>query len=409
MSFRKNMHKYLPIILLWTNIIAEYFSFHAAANLLWRFIIGPIMLILLVTTYYSLRNFITRRRTYKKRDKIIFTWYIIIILYSIYSIIKPFIQTPFYPLQSRFIFITVMLSFGMLFIFQDPYILKRYFRLWFKYIFLIFIFISIPFYGGCNIMLAMIPLFSIFIKLIPLKKQWIIYFSIILAVFFPAQRIQLVVILIPLIIILLFERFNLKCYKTIIYFFISIPFISLLLYAYTEFNILDFQSYIKTNKIEYGKENLMNDTRTFLYLEAFESSINNDYWLLGRSYAYGYDTTFRIKEEILDKIGVGQRVSEVFAINIYTSMGIIGIIAFTIFFLYSSLKPIRMSQNKYLKILGVMLSLMWVISWISYNNCRLNPMLNCMIIILGMVHSPVLLSMNNHQFELYIKSIYYKR
>lgn len=106
------------------------------------------------------------------------------------------------------------------------------------------------------------------------------------------------------------------------------------------------------------------DTRSFIYVEALSSAISNDYLVLGRSPARGYDTNF-FKDQ-LTVTGKNERFSsEIGIINILTWTGLIGVILYLLLIAKSLLYAVRRSQNIHLIILAVYTFTRYLLSFVE--------------------------------------------
>lgn len=165
-----------------------------------------------------------------------------------------------------------------------------------------------------------------------------------------------------------------KISKKILLFFsiflLIIPIVFFILGVTGEFNIFKFGDYIDVditvaNSFEDGKtENLSVDTRTFLYVETLNSAIEHDYWLFGNSLSQGYYATMFAE---LDEVeGRGMRYStEVCILNVFTNLGLIGVLLFFSVFVYTIINVFLHSNNKTLCILSLLLSFRWMFSFLE--------------------------------------------
>ena len=102
---------------------------------------------------------------------------------------------------------------------------------------------------------------------------------------------------------------------------------------------------------------------TFLYEEVYYSSIHLDSWLLGRSPARG-NISYAFGDE--DMNGRGERIAnEVNILNIFTWMGVIGVLMFSIVFIQATNLAVNYSNNIYCKFLGVYVAYKWMYGWVE--------------------------------------------
>ncbi|WP_299797907.1 hypothetical protein [uncultured Maribacter sp.] len=183
------------------------------------------------------------------------------------------------------------------------------------------------------------------------------------------------------------------------------------------FNVFKMQEYISGDFTfertdTYGdqrQESLVDDTRTFLYEEAIISAINNKYVLFGRSFARGYDSYFQVKraEKIGDIVSTDtiDRISEVAIINIFTWMGITGVVLYFFVFLKVTYLAIYRSNNSYIKIVGLYLSFRWMYGWVE-DFQRLDISTLTLWMLLAICLSKSLRKLNNREVARYIQSIF---
>lgn len=193
--------------------------------------------------------------------------------------------------------------------------------------------------------------------------------------------------------LVLFRRYIHKTVLSAIsIFFICVPIVLFTLGVTGQFNIFKFGDYIDVdisvdNSFEEGeKENLSADTRTLLYVETLVSSIENDYWLFGNSLSQGYYSKSFAQDDEIE--GRGMRYSnEVGILNIFTTLGIVGVILNFWVYLYTIINVFRNCNNKALYILAILLSFRWFFSffeeftkfdlhtiflWIEFGICNSN-------------------------------------
>jgi hypothetical protein len=186
----------------------------------------------------------------------------------------------------------------------------------------------------------------------------------------------------------------------------------LLVTAVTDtFNIFKMEDYISmsfsTNDVDkFGdsnEENLLADTRTFLYIETFYTADYYNSWLFGRSPTRG---TLSDSFGDDDQNGRGERLgSEVAIINIFTWLGLIGVIFYGAIFYQASYLAITQSNNYYCKILGIFIAFRWCYAWIEdFTDFNLNYLL--LWIMIGMCYSTSFRGMSDSEFTSWIIGIF---
>ena len=118
---------------------------------------------------------------------------------------------------------------------------------------------------------------------------------------------------------------------------------------------------------ELKEEDLSTDTRTFIYEEVLQSALRNDYVLCGRSLARGNDSnTFGIHMAEELKTGKFERYqNELCHLNIFTWLGVIGLLLYSLIYLRSSYLAVYHSNSYFLKLIGVFIAFHWAYGWIE--------------------------------------------
>jgi hypothetical protein len=143
----------------------------------------------------------------------------------------------------------------------------------------------------------------------------------------------------------------------------ALPIVLLVLGVTDEFNIFrDNALYfdVTTRKDRVADFMEMNvDTRTFLYIEVFNSMIRRgSSFLIGEGGANGYDTDWFID---VDLNGQGRYGTEVGFLNILLHQGAIGVALYGAMLVVSCVIAIRSSNNKLCKMLGLFLMTRWIL------------------------------------------------
>lgn len=259
----------------------------------------------------------------------------------------------------------------------------------------------------------------IFLPALSTKQRIILFFfaAIVLLADLGA-RSNVIKFAIPLLILTIYY-FRSYLSKSILEFarvmLIVTPFVFFLLGATGTFNIFNTSEYLgeqnvtKTNlKGEQYEENLVGDTRTFIYVEVLQSAINNDYWLFGRSAARGndseafgavnYELTGRY-ERLANEVGVA---------NVFTWMGVIGVILYLLVFIKASFLAVNRSNNIYAKMIGIYVAFRWLYSWVEdVNNFSLNYFM--LWIMIGLCFSYSFRMMSDYEVTIWIRGVFDKR
>jgi len=166
----------------------------------------------------------------------------------------------------------------------------------------------------------------------------------------------------------------------------------------------DFDDY-KVNSEGEIVQGIATDSRTFIYQEVLQSAKKYNYWLLGRSPARGNET-FAFAEFTEQITGRNERFrNEANVPNVFTWMGIVGVIFYFSVFIKSSYLAINRSRNIFSKLIGVFVAFRWTWAWIE--DAALFDMNNFVIwLLIGICLSNSFRKMNNAEVILWARGIF---
>lgn len=151
---------------------------------------------------------------------------------------------------------------------------------------------------------------------------------------------------------------------------------------------------------------ITSDSRTFLYVEVINSAVDNNYVLQGRALGRGNDSKFVQSSQEIDFQRYGERVfNEVGNLNIFTWLGLIGLILFTAIFVVSSCLCIYKSNSLGMKIVGCLIAFEWMFAWIE-NEWLLSIQSIAIWILIAMGMSNKFRNMTTNEFKLWYQSIF---
>lgn len=280
---------------------------------------------------------------------------------------------------------TVMLSLPVLVcLFAYPSVVQYVLRKWLWWGGLIFCVFILWNTGPNCLYLAPIALFACFYFEMPLK--WKIAIGIILAVWITTvmDRANLIRALMMLVCAIGFKYKRLMSERLLRFvhgLFYAVPLLMLLLGYLGAFNFFQHlqedndgkHTEIITNQDGSTKEvDVFGDTRTFIYDEVLTSSIIHGHVLWGRTPARGNDDYF-FESLATDGKGHAMRpnerhVNEVGFLNIYTWIGLIGIVLYSLIYLKASAWAVYKSHNNFIRYLGVFVAFRWAMGWIEEIN-----------------------------------------
>lgn len=118
---------------------------------------------------------------------------------------------------------------------------------------------------------------------------------------------------------------------------------------------------------EMHEEDMSSDTRTFIYVEVLNSAVKNNYIWCGRSMARGNDSmSFGSYNAENLKTGKYERYgNELLHLNIFTWLGVVGVVLFSLIFIRSSYLAVYRSKSYYVKLIGVFIAFHWAYGWVE--------------------------------------------
>lgn len=251
-------------------------------------------------------------------------------------------------------------------------------------------------------------------------KQRIILFSLAIIVLIAdlGARSNVIKFAIPLMILLIYyfrDKMSRNILETLRLILIVTPLVLFILGVTGVFNVFNMDDYLGEQQVtktdDEGKqyqENLAGDTRTFIYVEVLSSAINNDYWLFGRTPARGNDSVAfgdinfeltRRYERLSNEVGIA---------NVFTWMGVIGVMLYFLVFFRASYLAVHRSNNIYAKMMGIYVAFRWFYSWIEdVNNFTLNYFM--LWIMIGLCFSHSFRMMNEYEVTIWIRGVFDRR
>ena len=264
----------------------------------------------------------------------------------------------------------VAFAIGREFLFQ--YIIK-------KYIFYTApLFLIVQFFIGRDEFGFYLAPFSFLLVFFPiLQKKWklillAISIYVIMADF--GARSNLIKFIVPLIASLIYyfrKILSIKTYELIRLILIVMPFIFLSLAVSGGFNIFNPQGDKHKGVIEKKRDfsgnivedDLLADTRTFLYVEVLSTANKYNTWIFGRSPARG-NISDSFGEVDMNKRNE-RNANEVSILNYFTWLGLLGVVLVFILFYKASYLAVNKSNNIFSKIMGLFIAFRWAYAWVE--------------------------------------------
>lgn len=310
-------------------------------------------------------------------------------------------------LLSSVAFSLVPLAF---FLGKNLYLVRLIFKFTISYLF-VYGFFFIPISLKTNPELysrLMIPI-SLFILFIPyLKFRWRILIlivaivSILMVINFRSNLIKIAFSCLILAVFYFRRLIGKKIIVTACFALFALPFIFFTLAVTGKYNIFETiskkEGYTTINK-EGVEENLMLDTRTFLYMEVISSLKESGNWLWGESGSGSYKSKWFYNDG--GAINGKRYRSEVGILNILLYYGVIGVIAYLILLYKVSFMAIKSSKNKLAQMLGLFIAFRWTYSFVEeFSQYDLNFFF--FWIAIGLVSSKTFREMSDQQIKSYL-------
>ena len=250
------------------------------------------------------------------------------------------------------------------------------------------------------------------------KQQRIIllFFTVIVVLADLSARSNVIKFSVPFLLLLLYyfrKKISLKMMEVLRLSLFVIPLLLFTLGVTGFFNVFKMDEYIKGDYTAVGsdhlgdhvEQNIIADSRTFLYEEVLESAFHNNYWLLGRTPARGNDSS-TFGEIAAELTGRNERLSnEIGLANVFTWTGVVGVILFTLIFFRASFLAVNRSRNIYAKMLGIYVAFRWLYSWIEdVNDFSLNYFM--LMIMLGLCFSESFRNMSNKDVVIWVRGMF---
>ncbi len=370
-------------------------------------------------TYYLVFTHIIRERLFHEKLYIVYFVYLLYIaIHLVYGFLNAHIYWHYKNLIDT-IFILLVPFFALLF--SNPSSDIRILGTWKHLLDPKYLIIFMFFWAITSFHMMFGPdyfLFGVFIFWLPKKWRFIIGALLLTMIFASLDaRSQVLkgLLTVAFAFAIYFNRYISLVFVHIAHwFFYGIAILFLVLGFTGVYNVLNPDSFVTERSIEpnqvYGKDepleadDLMNDTRTGLIVEVITSAIENDYVIFGRSPARGNDTELFAKEDLLGEY-VERSRNEFCHLNIFTWIGLVGMLVYSFFYIQASYLGLYRTKNVYTKYFSVLIAFHWAYGWIE-DCCEFNMMNVALWMLIGICLSPKFRSMSETEFELWFKSIF---
>lgn len=194
---------------------------------------------------------------------------------------------------------------------------------------------------------------------------------------------------------------------------LSLPIILVILGFLGVFNPFKMDEYIKgdysiiinTNEGQ-EIEDLKGDTRTFIYVNVFNTLNKYDAFIFGRSPAFGDEGVagfWGINEETGLK---GRYGNEVGILDILLWYGLIGVILYFLIYVRATYLAIHRSNSRYAKSVGIYVAFLWVWAFV-WEKPMFETFFVVDLILLGLCFSKSFRAMSDNDMRIWINGIFY--
>ncbi|GEM_PF-3571629 len=160
------------------------------------------------------------------------------------------------------------------------------------------------------------------------------------------------------------------------------------------------------SEIDYEiQSELTADTRTFLYEDVIASAIVEDYVLFGRSVGRGNTLLSGAFADAEKLTGNERLMNEVQMLNIFTWMGIVGVIAYSLLYFQASCLGLFYSKNKYVPIIACAIAFHWALAWMEEAAMfKITDL--ALFLMMGICFSPQFRKMSDQEFRIWFRSCF---
>ena len=309
------------------------------------------------------------------------------------------------------------------YVFAYPSVLQKVIRKWIKYaltlFFIFFYWVLSP--DGYHFYLGPVLFLSCFLPILNRKWQLIFIALLVLMLFADlGARSQVIKAAVAILIssAYIISRYlsrylSIKILKITHWALYILPVVLLTLAITGVFN--PFEALNKNSgkyvekKVENGQlveDDLSADTRSAIYEEVIKSAVKNDYILWGRTPARGNDSqTFgSLMAEDLKTGKFERHKNEVSFPNIFTWLGIVGMLLYCFIFLKASYLAVFKSRSIFMKLLGIFIAFHFCYGWVEDIN-NFDIMNISLWMVIAMAFSERFRAMSADNFKAWVNSL----
>ncbi|MBP8793118.1 MAG: hypothetical protein KBE41_04425 [Lutibacter sp.] len=409
---KRLFHKLFPLLILINTFLS--------VNQWSKLPLGNFFIELIVNVVIIFFIFWYKRNFFRPRNKSDYGIISIYFLWTLLTVVRGVFVAENYWEWKQLLTGTFTLALPLfVYVFYSPLVLRNVLRFWIKYALPLFVlfFVWVIVADSYHYYLAPVLLLSCFLPILPRKWQ-LIFIVLLLVMMFAdfgarSQVIKATIALLMSLAYLLSKYLSSRILKIAHWMFYILPLVLLYLGFTGVFNIYEGLSsnkgkYIESKLVdgEHVVDDLSADTRTFIYVEVIESALKHGYTFWGRTPARGNDSMAFGAYQAEDlKTGRYERHSnEVCFPNVFTWLGLIGLIMYCFIYLKSSYLAVYKSNNIFVKLIGVYIAFHFTFGWVEdFNRFDITNISLWMMIAMGF--SERFRRMNNWQFKIWGRSI----
>lgn len=369
--------------------------------------------IILIVFYANLKYLVT----YKEIDKTGLYLTIAFIAWLLFGFVRAtFYADNYWVWKSVIIAFFMTLFYIVIILSTNIELIQRYYSLyWVLFIPLVILsYISI----GNPLLLNYVPFSTLmlFFALIPPKKKWALIGIVLLFYISSYQRNDLIKILVASFTgfsIGYFYHFIPKWSIRLVHFsFLIAPFVLLQLAISGIFNVFIMDEYISgeytqeiNTKEGIVEDDLLGDTRTFIFENVFATMETYDAWILGRSPAFGdegVDDFWGIDEVTGIK---GRFGNEVGVMDVLLWYGVIGVALYFLLFVRASYLAIYKSRSRFVQAVGLYVAFLWVWAFV-WEKPLFETFYMMDLILIGLCFSNKFRQLSDNEMEYWVRGIF---
>lgn len=294
-------------------------------------------------------------------------------------------------------------------------------KTWFKYGLFIYLLFS-PFIWGDGVGKFLIPITFLLLFFPILNWKWKIIavsVSVFVIIFDITARSNVLKFAVPFLIGNLYYFRNILSVKIINLsrlLLLCLPFVFFFLAVSGIFNIFKMEDYFGEKNTqttsrtgEISEQSLTADSRTLLYVEVLESALRNDYVIWGRTPARGNDSSLfgEFIKLSLNTEKMERFENEVSILNIFTWLGLVGVVLYFLIFIRATYLAINKSNSIFMKLIGLNIAFRWAYGWVEdFSNFDLSNIF--LWIMIGMCFSESFRKMTDKEIRMWVQGIFEK-